>query len=349
MHICLAGDNGIHFQRWISSLYEKGDYKISVISLHRGKEISGVEYYYLPRIHNTKLDYFLNIKLFRKLISKLNPDILHCHYASGYGMLGALSGFHPFVLSVWGDDVISFPNNILTKYLTRYILKKADVILATSNYLGGITKNYTTKKIEIINFGIDTNIFKPSPVDHSEINIGTIKSLNPQYGIDTLINAFKLLENEPYFNKLKLIIVGSGVLEDRLKDLVSQLYLDEKVTFTGKIEHDRVPYYHNLLDIFVALSISESFGVAILEAQACSKPVVVSDVGGLPEVMKNNITGFIVPSSNANAAAEAIKKLIEDKELRIKMGDEGRKFVIENFEWKKNVSEMCEIYKRFEK
>ena len=103
-----------------------------------------------------------------------------------------------------------------------------------------------------------------------------------------------------------------------------------------------------MLDIYVALSTldSESFGVAIIEASACEKPVVVSNAGGLPEVVEDGVTGIIVPKHDEVSAANAIEKLLLDEELRIQMGQNGRKRVKELFDWNHNVAQMIDIYQR---
>ena len=103
-----------------------------------------------------------------------------------------------------------------------------------------------------------------------------------------------------------------------------------------------------MLDVFVSLSIedSESFGVAVIEASACEKPVVVSRVGGFPEVVENNVTGIIVEKENVKEAADAMLKLIKDKYLREEMGKAGRKRVIKYFNWDENVTQMLNIYRQ---
>ena len=113
------------------------------------------------------------------------------------------------------------------------------------------------------------------------------------------------------------------------------------------VDNSIVPDYLNMIDVYVALSIidSESFGVAIVEASACEIPVVVSNVGGLPEVVDDTITGFVVKSKNSQEAAKAIEKLILNKELRLKMGKAGRERVKELYNWEENVNQMINIYK----
>ena len=103
-----------------------------------------------------------------------------------------------------------------------------------------------------------------------DIVIGTIKSLERKYGIDYLIRAFHLVKKNNLNYPIKLLTVGKGSLEWRLKELVQELELESDIIFTGFINHNEVEKYHNMLDISVAYSTddSESFGVAVLEASA---------------------------------------------------------------------------------
>jgi len=147
---------------------------------------------------------------------------------------------------------------------------------------------------------------------------------------------------------MRLLIVGDGPQLNELKSLTEELKIDGNVNFTGFIKNKIIPEYLNRMDIYVAMSRmkSESFGVAIVEASACSLPVIVSDIGGLPEVIENGITGFLVESENVDAVSKALIKLIKDKNLREKMGNSGRKFVREKYEWSKCTEIMKSIYDR---
>ena len=146
---------------------------------------------------------------------------------------------------------------------------------------------------------------------------------------------------------MKLLIVGDGSRKEHYEQLTIDLKINHLTTFTGKIPHHKVPNYINMLDIYVALSVldSESFGVAVIEASACEKPVVVSNVGGLPEVVEDGITGIIVPSKNPTEAAMAIEKLIMNKDFASKMGKAGRNRVIKLYNWSDNVNQMIDIYR----
>jgi L-malate glycosyltransferase len=299
-----------------------------------------------------KLKYVTAVSWLKKAIYKFKPDILHAHYASSYGMLGALCGFHPYVISVWGSDVYDFPKQgFLQKLLLKYNLSKADMICSTSHVMQKETQQYTQKKaINVIPFGVDTNIFKKQSSDSlfesGSIVIGTIKTLDEKYGIRYLIEAFNIVRNKYRQLPLRLLLVGDGAQKNYLMELVKDLNLNAVTKFTGNIPHSQIQQCHNMLDIAVYVSTldSESFGVSVIESSACEKPVIVSRVGGLTEVVNENVSGIVVPPRNAESTAEAIEKLLLNTELRLKMGSAGRQRVKDNYEWNACVDKMIRHY-----
>jgi len=287
-------------------------------------------------------------RIVKKKIAAFNPDIVHAHYATSYGLLGALSGFHPFVLSVWGSDVYGRPKlSPLHKIILKWNLSKADKILSTSMVMARKTNLYTSKNIELTPFGVDLSLFKKNNTENNKncFIIGNVKSLQPIYGIDILIKAFKLIVLQNPDIELKLEIVGKGSEENKLKRLTEDLEIQDKVDFIGFIDHSNLPQYYNSFNVAVFLSNKESFGVSAIEAMACECPVVVSDAEGFTEVVSHEHNGFIVPKQNPEAAAVAIQKFIDDPFLSAKMGAAGRKQVEKLYDWNENVKKMMSIYR----
>lgn len=363
MRILLLSDsNSTHTIRWAKSLVNHkiivGIFTIHIPNLKLYEDTPDIQIFssnldrsiqFSGEAAISKLIYLKSTAKIKEIIKLFKPDIVHAHYASSYGILGAHTHFHPFILSLWGSDISSFPNrSLLHKFFLKYVLSKADLILSTSQSLRKAASKYTDKNILVTPFGIETQKFKPmkkrSMFADDNLVVGTIKSLEKNYGIDYLIKAFHKLKQEYPEIKLKLLIVGSGSEEEKLKLLVNNLGINLDTIFTGYIDHSEIPYYHNIIDIYVAVSIEESFGVAVLEASACAKPVVVSNVGGLPEVVGDNKTGFLVEKENINSLFEALKKLINNPDLRITFGINGRKKVIAEYDWDKSVSNMILIY-----
>lgn len=353
MKICyLADANSSHTKKWCNFFRDKG-YEIHVISLNNG-EIDGINVHSLS-IEDSKVayggilskaSYLKKIFTIKKLVKSINPDILHAHYASSYGLLGSLCKFKPFILSVWGSDIYSFPKgNSLKRKLIEHNLKKADYLMSTSKDMARETKKYTNKEIMITPFGIDTNIFKPINVEKEDnIVIGTIKTLEKHYGIDYLIKAFANLCKK--YDNLKLKIGGKGSELNNLKDLVKELKIEDKVEFLGFLSQDEIVKQFNIFDIAVIPSLHESFGVSAIEAEATGTPVVVTNAGGLPETLENDVTGFIAEKENVSSLENKIEKLILNKELRTEMGRNAIEFVNKNFKLEDNFNSVDEFYRK---
>lgn len=301
----------------------------------------------------SKLSYLKHAGAIKKALEVFSPDILHAHYATSYGLLAGKTGFRPLIISAWGADVYDFPKtSYLHKRLLSDVLSKADLICSTSHCMMVETRKYTEKKIEVVPFGVSTEVFKPQPgttLEKDEIVIGTVKSLESKYGIDFLIRAFAhVLALNPQ-KKLKLLIVGEGSKKAAYQKLCADLGIAAQVTFTGRIDHRDVVKFHQRIDIFVSLSVldSESFGVSLVEAMSCGKPVVASDVAGFKEVLGNEKCGMLVPKRNHHEAARAISELIGNPELAKACGAHARRRVLELYDWEKNLGQMVSIYEYF--
>lgn len=349
-----------HTIKWANALSEIHDvllFSLAAPEPDKTEELNGINYITVGiNEKNTykdnsiqKLTYLKALPKLRRVINDFKPDILHAHYATSYGLIGALSNFHPFIISVWGSDVYDFPlRSVFHKMLLKYNLGKADIILSTSNAMADQTRKFTNKNIVVTPFGIDLKKFcKNRNVKYGrtdEIVIGTVKTLHKIYGISYLIKAFKIVVDRNPEKNIKLLIVGGGPLEKELKRLARDLNVDDKTTFTGNIPQDKVPEYLNMLDVYVAVSLRESFGVAVIEAGACELPVVVSEVGGLVEVVEDGKTGFIVPSEDTEETANAIEKLILSEITRAEFGKNARKRINELYSWEKSVDILNSVY-----
>lgn len=352
--ILLLGDvNSIHFQKWILGLMD--DFELAIFSLDPiditsdfQKVISEKVLVYSNKEKTTNAKnkglYLKSITLLRKINKQFKPDVVHAHYATSYGLLGSLLPAKIFLISVWGTDIYEFPKrSIFHKTGIRFILKKANLLLSTSNAMAQEINKYVNKEITVIPFGIDSEKFKPSitKIKHERFIIGTVKSLEYVYGIDRLIESFALFHKK--YPKSECHIYGQGSKKKELEQLVIELGLEKSIVFKGIVSNDNVPAVLNQFDVFCALSRQESFGVAVVEASACGLPVIVTNVGGLPEVVENEQTGFIV-QGELQEIAEKMVKLYKNSKLRVKMGEQGRQFVLNKYDWVKNLEQMKTIY-----
>src|SRR5271154_372775 len=349
MKLCyLANSASIHTARWVNYFSRKG-HQVDVLSFEPASGLdASVRVHRVGRPLPFKMHYFSCGKAVRRFINEIQPDILHAHYASGYATLGRLAGFHPYVVSVWGSDIFDFSKKSkLHRMIVEANLSSADRICSTSQVMADEIRLCCPREINLTPFGVDCEYFSPQTHANAsgEFVVGVVKALEPEYGIEYLIRGFSILSkrtSQP--RKLRLIIAGDGSLRDSLTHLAKELNIDEQTTFLGFVPHQRVPEILKRISVFVAPSVFESFGVAVLEASASALPVVASEVGGLSEVVQDRVTGILIAPRDPGAIADALEELLEDEQLRNKLGRNGRKFVLEHYEWAENARRMEQLY-----
>ncbi len=196
----------------------------------------------------------------------------------------------------------------------------------------------------VFNNGTDPNIFYPKDVRNLKQKLGlgknkillTITRLVRRKGIDRVIKALSnVVEKHP---DLVYMIVGDGPEKEYLNGLVSQNKLEKYVYFRGKVPYSELNDYYNLCDVFVMPSRTiepdvEGFGIVFLEAGACSKPVIGTFSGGIPDAIAHGKTGLLVEETDINQLSEAILRLFDDEELAARLGKEGRKRILEKSNW----------------
>lgn len=347
MNLCLLADAAsIHTQRWARFFADKR-HNLDVLSF-RPAEIQNVSVHRLKPIFPGNIGCTTALHQVRKFISLRRPDIVHAHYATRYGLLGALSGFHPYIISVWGSDVFDFPRkSVFHRKLLEFNLSRADHICSTSQVMAREVKKFSSRPVTVTPFGVDCQVFKPSTSrngDGNEFVVGTVKCLDPEYGMEYLLRGFARLVREYPHRRLRLVIAGEGLSKDQLKTLASDLGVAGVTEFLGYVPHPKVPEIINTFSVFVVPSVWESFGVAALEASACGIPVIVSNVGGLIEVVRDGITGLVVPPRSPDSIAISLAKLMNNEQLRRGMGSAGREFVLEHYEWNENAARMERLY-----
>ena len=375
MKVLMVSDAGsIHTERWAAALKDAGVDVVlfSITPVPEGfYEEKSIKVYFFDlfgykkkKNHAVFSRFFSHsraVSYLKKVISSENPDILHAHYATSYGLVAALSGFHPFIQSFWGSDVYEFPKlSRLNRMALGYILKKADRVLSTSRAMAAEIGKYYHGDVGITPFGVDTGLFRPvarvrdeeSGGARNRIVFGTVKTLAYRYGIDILLAAFARLcrelpgkwKGEGPAPVPELVIAGKGPDADKLERMAEDAGIAGQVTFLGPVEHNRVPEVYAGIDVAVFLSREESFGVAAVEAMSCRVPVIASDADGFREVLDGE-AGVLVPREDAAAAAEAMLRMVQDPELRERIGKAGRQKVLECYEWRKNVATMIDEYR----
>lgn len=357
MRICFVGPaNSSHIVKWCNWFLQKG-HEIHVVSLTPG-EIPGVSVHLVDCGVDTngsdfgKLKYLTAGKRIRKLIREIRPDIVSAHYATSYGIVMALSRVKNYTLSVWGSDIYIFPNrSFLHKALLKYCLKKAPHLFSTSRAMAEEASKYTKKTFDITPFGVNMELFcpqkrtRPKYSEDQELVIGTVKTLSEEYGIEDILKATSILKKDGI--PVSLRIAGNGPQKDAYHALAEELGIADITNWLGFISQEEAACEWANMDIGVIPSISESFGVAAVESQACGTPVIISDVPGLMEATDPGKSSLVVHKKSPEEIAEKIK-VLRDSKVHEEMSEHGAEFVRENYELNhcfEKIQSLFELYR----
>jgi len=334
--------DSVHIRRWVTGLTERG-FEIRLISLG-GEPIEGVETINLSR--TGFLSYFTQARRAMTLAREFRPDIVHVHYAGGFGYWGTSCKFAPLIISVWGSDVVDLPRNPLYWHLIKRTLRRADRITATSDFLKRISMKLVPEiesKIDVIPFGVVVPE-QQQPLPPEPVRLCFIKIHRRKYGPDVLLKAFAQAHQR--IPELRLTMAGQGEMTPELKEQASKLGVADSIEFVGFVPNDQIYSLLQEHHIMVMPSLEEAFGVAALEAGACGRPVIASRVGGVPEVLRHDETGLLVPPGDVDALTEAIVTLASDREKCRAMGEAGRELVLTSYLWERSLDSMTKLYER---
>lgn len=304
----------------------------------------------------------------------LQYDLIHSHYwMSGVAALELKAAWqapvvHMFhTLGLMKQRVARSPSEVEGDYRLKGekdVLRMADrIVAATPAELAQLQWLYQadTRKIVIIPPGVDISRFYPIPPDEAKEAIGVppcesmllyVGRIEPLKGIDVLIEALAVLQAE---NTTVCLVVIGGDPEngeqapneemERLQSMCRQAGLKDLVTFLGKRSQDSLPYYYSAAEAVVVPSHYESFGMVALEAMACGTPVVASQVGGLAFLVQDGVTGYTVPVDDPQALAHRLLDLLQDHELRSRLGAQAL-VVAHQYAWEKIATRMIQLYRK---
>lgn len=354
----IANMSDNHSQKWMRYFIGKG-YDIHWIALpssHK-KEVENYENLriYLLRDFKIKfLNILMNIGRVRKLIQEIRPALLHIQYAGVNGVLGALSGFHPFLVTAHGSDILVAPKSLFVRPLIKFVLKKADLITCDAEHLKKAMEALGTdsSKIKTIYFGVDTQKFSPGEKDQELMRkldifdkptIISLRYLEPIYDLESLIKAVPLVVKE--FPGASFLIAGEGSEKERLIRLAKDLGVSPNMRFLGWVSEKEIPRYLRSSNIYISTSLSDA-GIAssTAEAMACGLPVIITDFGANSQWVKDGEGGYLVPLKSPKLLAEKIILLLKDKSKRMKFGDFNRKIIEEKNDYYREMVKVESIY-----
>jgi len=317
----------------------------------------------IPRVKNILASYLLGLGWFLCTIIALKPknilvtDILSQRVLSLAQLF--INKGNVFLLSHGSEVITNYNEKGFKKLLFTSIYKKAALIIANSRHTKDllVKRNIPEGKITVINPGLDSRWFKNGfngEAMREKLGLKgnnvilTVARLSWRKGHDTLIALMPRLTEE--LPNIKYLVVGDGEDRERLKGLVSENNLEDRVIFVGKVASEKLIDYYDACDIFVMPSreqgnLTEGFGISFIEAGARGKPVIGMNIGGVEDAVIDGRTGYLVEPNDTEMLFSKIICLLKNKELAQKLGENARSFVYNKFYWEG--SEDCLLNKVF--
>lgn len=338
---------------------------MSFKGLKHREEINGVTIYRVPSIRKAlnvchtheMFSYLLSAYRFLPtLLKENNYDLCHTHFIIPTGILSyrlKIKDKLPYIITAHGSDVPHYnPDRFglahkLLKPLWNKIVENAEYIITPSDYLKNIIltnsvfgrecscsdSNY--RKIEVISNGIEPEEYHFEP-HRKQKKILVVSRLFERKGVQYVIEAMK------YIDRHTLVICGDGPYKEHLERQIKKLGLDN-IHLLGWVNDERLRYEYETASIFVFPSSAESFGIVLLEAMLSGCAIVTTNNTGCAEVVAD--TALLVRSKNTGDIKKALLRLINDDELRSKLGEMARRRAEEKYTWKSIAQQYIEIYK----
>ncbi len=336
----IANANSIHARRWIDPFVQRGD-EVHVLSYMRvARDWPGViltDLTQLPGPPRGKLYHWAY--WLRGHLRRTRPHILHAHQVTIAGWLGALSGFHPFIISAWGSDLLIEPERSpWRRWKTRFALQRSDAVTAPSPLLAdaAIRLGMSRAKVRLIPWGVETAIFSPEPDDRRATRrqlgipadawvILSPRGVKAIYHHDILIRAVAQLP--PVQAPIELCFLDFNpdpAYKRELLQLIDHLGMTPRVHWLppqpGMAHMARL---YRMADIVVSIPSSEGYGFTVYEALACGTPALITDLPIFEGVLEHERHVLKTPVRDVEQTAAALHRLMTDAPLRDRLRGQG--------------------------
>lgn len=310
----------------------------------------------IPNISSIFMRIFIFLKSIwlAKELEKTSVSMIHTHFAwlsAGASMIVSINLGIPYTVTTHAYDIFSYKNDLL-----RITSQTADQIVTISEFnKSAILEKISTlkhDKIKVIHCGIDLSYFQASQnkMNGEIFRIISVGSLVEKKGHEYLIRACSKLRDEGF--KYQCVIVGEGELRQGLQALIDDLKLKDQVVLAGSQTQIWVRDQLCKSDLFVLACVTTGSGnrdgipVAIMEALSMHVPVVSTSLSGIPELIRHEETGLLVPEMDVAALATEIRSLINNSDLRKKYAENGRELIKQEYDILKNTTQLADVFKQ---
>ncbi|MEY4877498.1 MAG: hypothetical protein RL708_2648 [Bacteroidota bacterium] len=312
MKICYFADApSIHVVRWCKHFAALG-HEVHLISFKQN-EIENVTTHFIDTgsiaVGGGNWKVLLKFRQIKKILQQIKPNIFHAMYATSYGITGALCGFHPYIITTLGTDVLISPKeSFVYKMLLKFAFSKADWITAMADHMKVAIEELGVRanKISTVPFGIDPLIFndKNRKLPTDKFVITSTRNFETVYNIPHLIKAVAIAKKS--IPNLQLNLIGAGSLQNEIINLIKELGLESNVLFLGKVSQPKIAEVLNQTHVFVTVSKSDGNNISLNEAMACGAACIATNIPANTQWIKDGENGFIVNIDDIKLLAEKI-------------------------------------------
>lgn len=345
-----------HLLEWYNDLLQE-KLNIQLFIGSKKKEIPyGKNYKINSRFEKLKYKLFISFgfKSLHQNIGKIMPlinyqaDIIHLLTSNAFLTIEPLLADKKkkLIVSFRGYDINVFPLESQENMdITLRIFEKADILHFISKALLDKAVSFGADANKCVHISRSINTERAVQKINGKSDIILITSVGRlvwEKGYEYALDAISLLSKTK--QNFKYIIAGEGIEYDNLKKRANILEMEDKVQFLGKINREEVLALLAKTDIYFQPSVSEALSNSLIEASFYKIPIVSSRVGGIPEVVKDNVTGFLSEIKNPRIYADNLEKLIDDERLRVSMGERGHEYILNNFSRKEELMHWKNLY-----
>jgi glycosyltransferase involved in cell wall biosynthesis len=280
------------------------------------------------------------IRNLRQVLKQVNPDVVLAGPLQTCAFLVAASGYRRLVSMSWGYDLlIDARRNRWMTWLTRYTLKHSAALLGDCETIRRLAVHYGMNPERIVTFpwGVDLRHFSPDqrvPGKGEGFVFLSTRSWEPIYGVDLIAKAFGEVGRR--YAYAHLILLGNGSQAATLQTILSRAGVFEQVSMPGQIGFVALPRFYRLTDVYVSASHSDGTSISLLEAMACGRPVIVSDIPGNREWITAGEQGWLFADGDWRALAHIMEQAILRRDELKRMGEAARRLVEQRADWQRN-------------
>lgn len=291
---------------------------------------------------------FFKIGKVKKVLKGIRPDLLHAHYATSYGLVGALTGFHPFAVTAHGSDIlVSAARSLFHRIAVKYTMRKADWPTVVAEHMRAKARDIgmDVSRMETIIFGIAPDIFNTTGknLPQDEFRIVTTRSFEPVYNHGLFISSVVLLKDR--IPNLRVEMIGDGAERAEMEGRVRKQGLNDIIRFPGRVALSGLVEALKNSHVYVSTSLSDGTSISLLEAMACGTFPVVSDIPANRPWISDGENGFLFPLNDPGMLAERIFRLYSNFDTMHRRAlQRNGELIRERAVWETNMKKIEEKY-----